>query len=116
MANEGKKNLTFFPRTGNKQIDAWLNLPWPEESVDDVYKFGKASALLYCYLNQEVQTPDGKGVLLQVLGKTCFVAFGKEEGKKFSYGRRYFTWQVAPDFAQISGANVLKKERGNQIA
>ncbi len=100
MSKQCQGNL-IFPRTGHKQIDDWLNLPWPAVSIDDARRFGKASALLYYYLHKEVETPDGKGVLLQVLGKNCFVAFGKE-GVKFAYGRRYFAWQISPDIPKGS--------------
>ncbi|MGI9862749.1 hypothetical protein SDD30_15335 [Moorella naiadis] len=98
-------------KTGHKIIDQWLNLPWPEESMEDYQKFGKASALLYSFLNREVMTPRGKGVLLQVLGKKCYVAFygnetensetkrtkGGDRGR-FADGGYFYCWEVRPSF------------------
>jgi len=110
-----------LPSTGHRVIDKWLSLPWSEESIEDYRKFGKASALLYHFLNYEVVTPQGKGVLLQVLGKKCYAAFcdskaeipeakhskhSKKEGDKgrFAGGRYYYCWEVRPLFDSIKSA------------
>jgi hypothetical protein len=110
-----------LPRTGHKIIDEWLGLPWPEESLEDFRKFGKASALLYSFLNREVLTPQGKGVLLQVIGKKCYVAFYSNETEisgtkrsrggdkgRFAEGRYFYCWEVRPVFEAAAA------ERGEQ--
>lgn len=112
-----------MPNTGHRIVDEWLSLPWPEESMEDYQKFGKASALLYPFLNREVVTPRGKGVLLQVLGKKCYVAFycdkteisetkhsktkhskGGDKGR-FADGGYFYCWEVRPsvDVAAAEG-------------
>lgn len=114
-----------LPRTGHKIIDEWLGLPWPEESLEDFRKFGKASALLYSFLNREVLTPQGKGVLLQVMGKKCYVAFygneteisetkrskGGDKGR-FAEGRYFYCWEVKPVFdVAVAEGGEYRRER-----
>jgi len=46
---------------------------WPPESADCMRRFGSPQARLYPFIGRRVATPDGPGLLLQVLNQVCAV-------------------------------------------
>lgn len=51
---------------------------WPEASRDAVRRFGQSCARLYPFIGREVETPQGRGRLLQVLQERATVVLDVE--------------------------------------
>lgn len=58
-----------------------LGKEWPPESDDYVRRFGCSEARLYPFIGKRVATPDGPGVLLQVLRNACAVRLDREPAR-----------------------------------
>lgn len=65
------------------QIEEW----WPAECLESARRFGHPDGLLYPLLRGPVQTPQGIGLLQQVLGGFAVVEFeGLATVKRFAVG------------------------------
>lgn len=54
---------------------------WPKESRDAVRRFGRPYARLYPFLGREVETPQGRGRLLQVFAERVTVVLDTEPSR-----------------------------------
>jgi len=54
---------------------------YSEEAIDTYRRFGRRATLLYTYIDSSVKTPQGVGVLHQVIGGTALVVLDREERK-----------------------------------
>lgn len=82
---------------------AWAGIDWPAESLEYERRFGHPTGRLYPYLNKQVQTPKGRGRLLQVFCRRVAVVIGNSRTLTFLR-----PWQIRP-IQKVQGP-ILKRE------
>lgn len=75
------------------------------------HRFGHRAAALYPYLNQEVQTPQGAGILLQVLAGEAHVLLYRTREKEHGNGSRTVRFRPVTSFpaAEVRPANEARR-------
>lgn len=84
---------------------------WPRRSLEDAARFGRPHCRLYAFIDEEVETPDGPGILFRVFEGEALVDVyrrrprDEKTGEKKPWLRPYHPSEVGPP-----GTNVERRE------
>jgi len=99
------------PATGAVLLPGTCISPtWGAESLESEAKFGAPHARLFPFLGRKVRTPQGPGVLLQVLRERCAIALDAEAQKYM----HFFPPSEVEPISWMVGNEDLSQRRGKQ--